>query len=103
MYKSFEERQAADRSQVDRIRREREWAENAEPGSREADVARMLSRHRITLPRIPLSPKRLVLTEAHNQNPTTLLFRDGELLDRRLGAQTLEQLFEWVSLHQRSR
>jgi hypothetical protein len=67
-----------------------------EPGSREEDVARMLSTHRVRLARIPLAPKRLILTEAHNQNPTTLLFRDGELIDRRLGAQTVEELIEWV-------
>jgi hypothetical protein len=31
VYRSFEERQAADRAQADRIRGEREWAQKAEP------------------------------------------------------------------------
>jgi hypothetical protein len=74
-----------------------------EPGSREEDVAQTLSKHGVRLARIPLAPERLVLTEAHNQNPTTLLFRDGRLVDRRLGAQTFEELMEWVSGHQRVR
>jgi hypothetical protein len=68
-----------------------------EPGSREPDIARTLAAHRIKLERIPLAAKRLTLTEAHNQNPTTLLFRQGALEDRRLGAQTLEELLEWVA------
>ena len=71
-----------------------------EPGSREPDVERALVRHRVRLARIPLAAKRLTLTEAHNQNPTTLLFRDGALVDRRLGAQTFEELLAWVASHQ---
>jgi WD40-like Beta Propeller Repeat len=67
-----------------------------EPGSREEDVAATLAKHAITLERIHLAPERLTLTEAHNQNPTALLFRDGVLIDRRLGAQTFEQLVQWV-------
>jgi thioredoxin-like negative regulator of GroEL len=38
-----------------------------------------------------------MLTEATNQIPTTLLFRNGTLIDRRLGAQTFEALREWVA------
>jgi hypothetical protein len=67
-----------------------------EPGSRDEDVAETLAKHAITLHRIHLAAERLTLTEAHNQNPTTLLFRDGALIDRRLGAQTLSQLLQWV-------
>jgi hypothetical protein len=74
-----------------------------EPGSLESDVRSMLSRHRIDLPRIPLAPERLALTEAHNQNPTTLLFRDGALVDRRMGAQTFEQLRDWIAAQDRDR
>jgi hypothetical protein len=48
------------------------------------------------VPRVPLSPQGLLLTEARNQMPTTLLFRDGVLIDRRLGAQSFERLREWV-------
>lgn len=68
-----------------------------DPGSREDDVARLLRRHAIRLPRIPLAPRNLLLTEAHNQNPTTLLFRDGVLVDRRLGAQSFDELRAWVA------
>ncbi len=67
-----------------------------DPGSREQDALRLLAAHRIDLPRIPLAPERLNFTEAQNQVPATLLFRDGQLIDRRLGAQTYEGLREWV-------
>jgi hypothetical protein len=72
-----------------------------DPGSQPEDVARMLARHGIDLPRVPLAPERLSLTEAHNQVPATLLFRDGKLIDRRLGAQTFEQLRDWVAAVER--
>ena len=65
--------------------------------SRRADVAETLRRYAVDLPEIPLAPERLVSTEAINQMPTTLLFRGGDLVDRRLGAQTAGQLEEWVS------
>jgi hypothetical protein len=68
-----------------------------EPGSLEPDIARLISRHHVQLPRIPLSAERLRITEATNQIPTTLLFRDGQLVDRRLGAQTVDDLRAWVS------
>jgi hypothetical protein len=71
-----------------------------DPGSREDDVARLLRRHAIRLPRIPLAPRNLLLTEAHNQSPTTLLFRDGVLIDRRLGAQSFEELRDWIAAQQ---
>jgi hypothetical protein len=32
----------------------------------------------------------------HNQNPTTLLFRDGKLVDRKMGAQGFDDLVAWV-------
>ena len=67
-----------------------------EPGSLEPDIARLIGNHRITLPRIRLEAAQLGLTEAKNQIPTTLLFRDGQLLDRRLGAQTSDDLQRWV-------
>ena len=68
-----------------------------EPGSLEPDIARLLDRHAIRLPRIPLAPERLVLTEASNQIPTTLLFRGGQLIDRRLGAQDVDALRAWIA------
>jgi hypothetical protein len=67
-----------------------------DPASMESDVARTLQAHSISLSRIPLAPERLRLTEMHNQNPTTLLFRDGKLIDRKMGAQTFDQLAAWV-------
>ncbi len=68
----------------------------ADPGSAEADIVRQLTEFHVTIPRIGLSASGLLLTEARNQMPTSLLFRDGELIDRRLGAQTFEQLREWI-------
>ena len=68
-----------------------------DPGSLPGDIDLLVSRHRIDLPRIPLAAERLRLTEAHNQVPATLLFRDGKLVDRRLGAQTFEELRSWIT------
>jgi hypothetical protein len=67
-----------------------------DPGSYPGDAERLLQREGTRTPRIPLSPERLPLTEAHNQNPTTLLFREGVLVDRRMGAMTDGQIREWV-------
>jgi hypothetical protein len=67
-----------------------------EPGTRPDDAAAMLKRYRIALPEIPLDPQRFIRTEAKNQMPTTLLFRDGVLVDRKLGAQTSAELQDWV-------
>lgn len=64
----------------------------ADPTSAESDVVRQLRDFRVTIPRLPLSSRGLELTEARNQMPTTLVFRDGRLVDRRLGAQTFESL-----------
>jgi WD40 repeat protein len=64
--------------------------------SRTADIARLRQRYGITLRQIPLAVERLPLTEAHNQIPATLLFRDGVLVDRRLGAQSYEALRSWI-------
>lgn len=71
-----------------------------DPGSRPADVASLRRRYDISLPEIPLGAPRLSLTEANNQVPATLLFRDGLLIDRRLGAQTFEALRDWVAASQ---
>jgi hypothetical protein len=68
-----------------------------ELSSRRADVDRLRRGGGITLPEIPLAPSRLVFTEALNQIPTTLLFRDGVLVDRRLGAQSATELEAWVT------
>ena len=68
-----------------------------EIGSLPSDVDRMRAANRITLPEIALAPARFVETEAVNQIPTTLLFRDGVMVDRRLGAQSFDALRAWVS------
>jgi hypothetical protein len=67
-----------------------------DPNARRADADKLIAENGVRLPRIALTPERFRLTEAVNQSPTTLLFRDGRLIDRRLGAQTFEQLKEWV-------
>lgn len=64
----------------------------ADPTSSEQDVTRQLRDFKVTIPRLPLTSRGLELTEARNQMPTVLLFRDGVLVDRRLGAQSLESL-----------
>lgn len=69
----------------------------ADPGSPETDITRQLSDFQVTVPRIPLSQRGLAMTEARNQMPTTLLFRDGVLIDRRLGAQSSEGLRDWIT------
>lgn len=67
-----------------------------DPGSRRHDIEGLLRRYQINLPEIPLAGARLPLTEAHNQIPATLLFRDGVLIDRRLGAQSFDELRLWI-------
>jgi len=68
-----------------------------ELSSRRADIDRLLEAGAISLPEIPLAPERLFFTEALNQIPTTLLFRNGVLVDRRLGAQSADALAAWVA------
>jgi hypothetical protein len=69
----------------------------SEPASQPADVDLLLSRYHITLPSIPITPAGLERTEGRNQMPTTLLFHGDRLVDRRLGAQTFDQLLDWVT------
>ncbi|HYV97227.1 MAG TPA: hypothetical protein VE967_07250, partial [Gemmatimonadaceae bacterium] len=71
--------------------------EAADPGSREEDIAKQLADFHVTLPRVPLTGKGLLLTEGRNQMPTTLVFKDGVLVDRRLGAQSYQRLSAWIS------
>src|SRR5262245_55953248 len=68
----------------------------ADPGSRESDITSQLEDFHVTIPRIQLSPRHLAMTEARNQMPSTLLFRGGVLIDRKLGAQSSETLRDWV-------
>jgi hypothetical protein len=68
----------------------------AEPTSLPQDVDLMLSRYSIDLHRIPLAASRLPLTGAVNQVPATLLFQAGVLVEQKLGAQSRDELVEWV-------
>ena len=68
-----------------------------ELSSPRADVDRLRRQGAITVPEIPLAPARLAVTEALNQIPTTMLFKDGVLADRRLGAQTPDALRAWIA------
>lgn len=67
------------------------------PASRRSDIDRILSAHAIQLPEIGLSSDGLQLTGALNQIPTTLLFRDGVLVEQRLGPQSYENLKSWLA------
>ncbi len=67
-----------------------------EPATRRRDATAMLSKYAISLPHIPLDVHAFMRSKAANQMPTTLLFRDGVLVDVRLGAQTAAELGEWV-------
>ena len=68
-----------------------------EPASQPDDVSLLLTRNRISLPSISLTPAGLANTEGRNQMPTTLLFRGDRLIDRRLGAQTFDELVDWAT------
>ncbi len=67
-----------------------------EPGTLRADADRIIRQNGITLPELPLTPAHFRMTEARNQIPSTLLFEDGKLVDRRLGPPTLASLKEWI-------
>jgi len=71
-------------------------AMGTDPGSHSDDVASTVARYHVAVRRIPIEPERLWLTEETNQNPTTLLFREGILIGRRMGAQSSGELEEWI-------
>jgi hypothetical protein len=68
---------------------------STEFSSRPEDRELILSTAPRALPEVDLAPAELARTGAMNQIPATLLFRDGVLIDTRLGAQTFESLREW--------
>jgi hypothetical protein len=68
----------------------------ADPTSAESDITRQLADFNVTVPRLPITARGLELTEARNQMPTVLLFDDGVLVDRKLGAQSFESLKSMV-------
>jgi hypothetical protein len=68
-----------------------------DPASRADDVREMLEADGITLQTIPLGIAHFSQTQGENQIPAFLLFRNGRLVDRRLGAQQVQSLIEWVA------
>jgi len=68
----------------------------SEPYSNGDDARSLFQRYGITLPRIRFHSGVFRKTDAVNQIPTTLMFIDGQLVDRRLGAQTANQLIGWI-------
>jgi len=67
-----------------------------DPGSSAQDVQRMVSQAQVHVPLLAIGGGQLPLSEADNQVPVTLLFENGRLVDRHLGAQTFESLRDWV-------
>ncbi len=67
-----------------------------EPASLESDATLLVTRNRIDLPRIPITPRGLALTEGRNQMPSTLVFHGDQLIDRRLGAQSFDDIRNWL-------
>lgn len=70
-------------------------------GSRREDVDRIRQAHAIHLPEIGLRADRIHLTGALNQIPTELLFKDGVLVEQRLGPMSYDDLAAWLSRHER--
>lgn len=68
------------------------------PSSTRADVDRVLRAHNIQLPEIALRADRMYLTGALNQIPTELLFRDGVLVEQRLGPLSYDDLAQWLQV-----
>ena len=67
------------------------------PDARREDIDRILRAHAIELPEIAIRPDRLPLTGALNQIPTELLFRDGQLVEQRLGPLSYQELASWIA------
>lgn len=67
-----------------------------DPASRASDVTAFMRRLRVQLPVLPMTSEQFLRSWSANQNPTTLAFRDGVLVDRRLGAQSVDELISWV-------
>jgi hypothetical protein len=67
-----------------------------EPSSRASDAERLLTESNIRLPNVVLDPHAMARSEAVNQIPFMMLFRDGTLVDRQLGAQSSSRLISWI-------
>jgi hypothetical protein len=68
----------------------------ADPVSSRYGLAWFLLHHEISTRILTLRPAAVVRTVAMNQLPATMLFRRGRLIDHRLGAQSEEELEEWI-------
>jgi len=70
-----------------------------EPSTDARDALKILRSNHIDLPTVELDLQHFFRTDAPNQIPATLLFRDGLMIDSRMGAQTFDALLTWVSAH----
>lgn len=69
-----------------------------EPSSFDSDRSSIIERERLTLPQVELDPAD-VERFGVLMFPTSLLFVDGRLADRRYGAQSLEGMESWLGAH----
>jgi hypothetical protein len=67
-----------------------------DPFSSVAQANALLARHGIRIPRVTLSPEYFGATGGHNQLPSTLLFVGDSLVSVRLGAQSLQDIENWL-------
>ncbi len=71
-----------------------------EPATRRDDADRIIRNAGTSLSEIPLTKEHFAKTEGRNQIPTYLLFRNGKLVDRRLGPLSTELLVDWMATSQ---
>jgi hypothetical protein len=69
----------------------------ADPANGESEIERQLAKFQTTVPRFAITQQGLALTQARNQMPTTLLFKNGDLIGEKLGAQTVAELKSWIA------
>ena len=65
-------------------------------GSRDADVQRMKQDRQVRLPHLAGPPSAAFINNTTTQMPMTLLFVNGELAGKQLGAKTSDQLYAWL-------
>jgi hypothetical protein len=74
----------------------------AEPSSDAAEAAAMRESLGIGVEQVAVARDRLLDAGIGNHIPTTLLFRDGEIYGRKLGALSSEELVQWIDERDRS-
>lgn len=67
-----------------------------EPSSLQSDRDRILRGNGISLPQVDIEPKELASFSVQ-MIPTSLLFVDGKLAERRYGAQSYEEIIKWLN------